>query len=285
MIRLLSIITLVLTIVLFPPAALALISNNAVEGDVTYPIKRKLEDVIYAVASLNPTSQAWFSAARSDRRFKEINALVGQGKQAGNTLNELVEQTSVAAVQIAQIEDPVQKQQLITSYTQTIEKYNLGLTQLAQTNPAPQIALQPSQQPQSAPQFTTPPTTSTSSVPSPTPSITPKATSIPAKVSATPYPSVRPTQIPTVVPTPISSPTIIPSQPTTGESNKQEIEDAIAKLEKIKEKLKNEKQNNSDLTPKMDTSKIEKKGNEGVPTPEPDAMSTPAGSVKTKNEK
>ena len=39
MIKLLSIICLVLAIVLFPPAALALVSNNAVPGDATYPIK------------------------------------------------------------------------------------------------------------------------------------------------------------------------------------------------------------------------------------------------------
>jgi len=38
-IKLLSIICLVLAIVLFPPAALALVSNNAVPGDATYPIK------------------------------------------------------------------------------------------------------------------------------------------------------------------------------------------------------------------------------------------------------
>ena len=61
MIRLLSIITLILSIVLFPPASLALISNNAVPGDSIYPIKRFLEDGIYAVASITPGTKAWFS--------------------------------------------------------------------------------------------------------------------------------------------------------------------------------------------------------------------------------
>ena len=59
MIKLLSIICLVLAIVLFPPAALALVSNNAVPGDATYPIKRALEVAIQptpvAVSSSAPT--------------------------------------------------------------------------------------------------------------------------------------------------------------------------------------------------------------------------------------
>ena len=70
MIRLLSILTIILAIILFPPATLAVLSNNAVPGDAAYPIKRTLEDVIYAAASINPTSKAWFSAARSDRRYR-----------------------------------------------------------------------------------------------------------------------------------------------------------------------------------------------------------------------
>ena len=147
MARLLGIISLILAIVLFPPAALAVMSNNAVPGDATYPIKRGLEDVIYAVASLTPTTKAWFAAARSDRRFQEVTVLITQGKQAQETLNELVVQTDIAAGQINQITDQKQKEQLINQLSQSIEKYDQGLQQLIaqpSTKPAvPQPAVTP----------------------------------------------------------------------------------------------------------------------------------------------
>lgn len=270
MIRLLSILTIILAIILFPPATLAVISNNAVPGDPTYSIKRGLEDVIFAIASLNSATKAWFSAARSDRRFKELNVLITQGKQAKETLTELVEQTSVAAVQIAQIQDPGQKQQLVEEYTQTIEKYNQGLQELAQgSKAAPEVATQPTQQPTLTFTTTPKPTVRPTIVPNTKPSATPTSTVKPSErlTTRTPIPSSTAFPVPT------------PTQPSSG-SDQRDIKDAIDKLNKIKDKL-----HSSNLTPKANTDKMEKKGNEGVPTPESDAKSIPAGSVKTKNEK
>ncbi len=243
MVKLLSIVSIIFAIVLFPPAALAVISNNAVPGDVTYPIKRSLEDGIYAVASLNPVSKAWFSKARSDRRFKEFSTLIAQGKSASITLVELVSQTDVAAEEIKKIDDPVKKEQLIAQLSQSIEKYDQGLKQITQQTPE---------------------------IPHPTVTPSPQITTTPAPVSST-----KPLE--TSKPTPEPSPTLAPSPspihtPEGSGDQQQEVNDAIDKLKKIKDKLKQEEK--SDLTPKK------------VPTPEPDAKSTPAGrSVKTKNEK
>lgn len=141
MTRLFSIIILVLAIVLFPPAVLAVVSNNAVPGDSTYPIKRGLEDVIYAVASLNPNTKALFAKARSDRRFQEITVLFTQGKEAGKTLNELVEQTQVAANQINQVSDSNQKGRLISQLSESIVKYDQGLSKVSK--PQPPSVIQP----------------------------------------------------------------------------------------------------------------------------------------------
>lgn len=148
MAKLLSIIILVLAIVLFPPAALAVISNNAVPGDTTYPIKRILEDGIYAIASLNPTTKAWFAAARSDRRFKEVEVLATSGKQASQTLNELVEQTQVAASQLEQVKDPAEKEKLKQQLVESIKKYDQGLKQISSSRESngQQIAQVPSAQ-------------------------------------------------------------------------------------------------------------------------------------------
>lgn len=128
--KIITALTLLLAILLFPPATLALISNNAVPGDTTYPLKRGLEDVIYAVASLNPTTRAFFAAARSDRRFEEIKTLVSSGRSVKDSLQELVIQTDIAVKQIQKVEDPQKKKELIANLKQSIEKYDQGLTQM-----------------------------------------------------------------------------------------------------------------------------------------------------------
>lgn len=239
MVKLLSTIILVLTIILFPPAVLALVSNNAVPGDATYPIKITLENGIFAIASLNSTTKAWFSAARSDRRFKEIEALTAQGRSVGASIEELVLQTEFAAEQINQVNDPIQKQQLIEQYSQTIEKYDEGLKKLSvvvpttQVVPAPErpsISILPSAQPTSKPTLSpTPPVTSTP-VPAPNPTIMPKPTEQP-----------NPTSTSTTIPTSTPTSTPITSQTTSQGTDKQDIDEARDKLKKIKDKLKNGK--------------------------------------------
>ena len=274
MVKLLSILSIVLAVVLFPPAALALISNNAVPGDATYPIKRVLEDGIFAVASLNPTTKAWFAAARSDRRFKEFTTLVAQGKQGEDTLNELVEQTQVAATQIAEVNDEGQKQQLIEQLSKSIKKYDQGLQQVS--SPAPVIfvpaedAVVDSIQPEPIPQE---------------PAVQPQPTSIPAPTSQ-PTPASVPTGVrptPTVVPTPISTPrpTSTPILPGPNNADRQrQINEARRQLGEIKNKLeeeqkkqhesrkelkqekkqeqKEEKKEEPNLTPKIDAGKLNK---------------------------
>lgn len=216
--RLLSIISLILALVLFPPASLALVSNNAVPGDVTYPIKRTLEDGIYAIASLNPITRAWFSAARSDRRFKEFSTLITQGKSASNTLNELVVQTEVAASEIKKINDPIRRQQLLNQLSQSIDKYDQKLEEISQ--PAPTLAQ-----------------------PSPTPAVTPSPTRT-SPPAITPKPTVlpQPTPRPQETPRPSVTPAPTPTSATTPPVDPEEAEEARRKLEEIKKRLAEEAQ-------------------------------------------
>ncbi len=203
MVKIISTATLILAIVLFPPSSLALISNNAVPGDATYPIKRILEDGIYAVASLNPITRAWFSAARSDRRFKEFSTLIAQGKSASKTLNELVSQTDIAANELAKVEDPVRKEQLTDQLLDSIKKYDQGLEQASN-------------------QITTPPITEVVSPPEPS-----------ATLVATPVPTQRPTP---------SAQPVTPSKPPQGGVDAKEIDEARKKIEEIEKKIKEEKE-------------------------------------------
>lgn len=238
MAKLLTIISLILALLLFPPAALALISNNAVPGDRTYPIKRGLEDVIFSVASINPVSKAWFSAARSDRRFREINILVTNGKKADQTLSELVTQTQTTADQIASVSDQTQKEKLVEQLSQSIDKYDKGLEQLSNqptTNPTSPTS-NPTAQPTSIPITSAIP----SSTPRPSPTSQPTQTSRP---TSTPRPTQVPSQIPTQVPTqtPTQQPTPIPTpqpgKPSPCDKITDPIQHARCELQRIKGEL------------------------------------------------
>ncbi len=218
MIRLFTIISIILAVVLFPPASLALISNNAIPGDKTYPIKIGLEDIIYMVASISPTSKAWFSGARSDRRFQELNILATEGKQTGQTLNDLVEQTQITANQIANVSDQDQKTKLIEQLSASIEKYDKGLEKISSVEPAP------------APITATVPIEPGSTV-RPSASATPRATS-------TPSPTPTPTSTSTPTPRPTSVATPAPGrQASPCDSIADPIRRARCELERIRDGL------------------------------------------------
>lgn len=242
MVKLLTASSIILAIFLFPPAVLAVISNNALPGDAVYPIKRSLENGIYAIASINPISKAWFASARSDRRFKEFSTLIAQGRRGKETLNELVEQTTLAAEEIKKVDDPVKKQELIVKLSKSIEKYDQGLKQIAQ------------QQTQETSLVTPAP------VPAPKPSEAPRPT-----LTST-----------TSLHTPIPTPAPIQNQGPVDQAS--DVGDAIDRLEKIKDKLKeqnekkekiknqenehknidNQKREDKNLTPEKETDKIKK---------------------------
>ncbi len=239
MAKLLSILLLVLTVGLFPPAALALISNNAVPGDAAYPAKRKLEDVILLVASVNPATKAWFSAARSNRRFSEARVLIAQGKQGANeTLGELVSQTAIAAKEIEQVSDSAQKQQLKEHLVQSIEQYNLGLEQIQQQTQT------------QVPVATTPlPTT----VAAPSPS----ALQAKPETTLAPAPAVTPTTplLSSTLPSPTPSPVPFPLTPAV---NNEKLSAVQKQLEQIQKDLQKD-----DLQRNRNKENEEKNRNEG----------------------
>lgn len=240
MARLLTIISLVLAVLLFPPAALALISNNAVPGDRTYPIKRGLEDVIFSIASINPVTKAMFSAARSDRRFQELNVLVTQGKQTRETLNELVEQTQTTADQIKKVTDQTEKEKLVQQLSASIEKYDKGLEKLSTvstpttvfSSPTPTAVINQSAEP------TFSPNSAPSPYVSPTPSATIKPTAAPRPTPtsrSTPTPTATVTPHPTPTPRPSPTPTLPPPpiEPSPCDSIADPIQRARCELQRI----------------------------------------------------
>lgn len=244
--RLLTTLSLILALLLFPPATLALISNNAIPGDATYPIKRGLEDVIFAVASITPVSKAWFAAARSDRRFKEFSSLIAQGKDISQSLNDLVEQTDDAVKETTEVNDSTQKQQLIRKLEESVQQYDQGLSQVQQQLPE-------SEQNEKEGHGVLAPET-------PGPTASPlseedlkKARELVDHANPPGPPIPQGSEGPTYrYPGSTRPPETIPGG-TSGKS--QKIDDARRKLKEIKKRLKKE---DSHLTPKLDTDKMKR---------------------------
>lgn len=166
MVKVISSLVLIFAVLLFPPAVLALVSQNALPGEAMYPIKRKLEEGVLLVANANPWSRAWFSVAYSHRRFSEANGLLAKGdkKAASITLGELVVQTQVAVEEIKQVQSTNKKQALTEKLFASLEEYgsdlNITKDELLQSSmtqeelvptPNPSGAFQPSHAPSPTP--------------------------------------------------------------------------------------------------------------------------------------
>ncbi len=143
MFRIISIAALIISLVLFPPAALAYISNNAVPGDITYPIKRKLEDIILLVSNLTPQTKTYFAIARSQRRFTEANNLIDRGKNAKGTLQEFNTQTGDAVRDVQNLLDSKQKKDYADRLSSNLDKYKSRLTIQSQRLTTQSLASKP----------------------------------------------------------------------------------------------------------------------------------------------
>ncbi|MBI2039793.1 hypothetical protein HYT18_01850 [Candidatus Microgenomates bacterium] len=259
MIRLLTIITIILSIILFPPATLAVISNDAVPGDATYPIKRFLEEGIFAIASITPTTKAWFAAARSDRRFQEVTVLINRGKPVKDSLNELVEQTKSASKQIAEVKGNAQKKQLVDKLSESIEKYDKGLKDASGKKQIAKV-----------------------SSPSPTP---PRSTN---QHKPLPVQTPVPSQSPKFTPTPAPTTSYQPTQPSyPSDPSQQEIEEARRRLEEIRRaleeearRLEEERQQQLQESPTPSPTQTPKPTHEPTPTPKPISTLIPTLTLK-----
>ena|SRR3989344_3002086 len=281
--KIISTLALIIMIVLFPPAALITVSQGAVQGDATYPIKRWLEGQVLFLASFNPTTRALYAVAQANRRYEESAKLLSMGNDAGSTLEELVTQSNIAAGDINKVSNEDRKVQLIGDLTSSITKYDQGLAE-AQA----QI-------------------TRTSGVGSSQPLATsqPAATALPgssqpkpssAEGTSTPTPS--PVNQQTPAPSKTSKPTPKPETPSDEEARRkqQEIEQARKELEELKKKLEEEKKklqqaskahSSPTSTPKPSPSPTPTPTSIPSPSPtaavNPEAASQPSPSAAAKN--
>lgn len=209
-------------IALLVPTGLVLASQDALPGDSTYPLKRKLENVVIQLSSRHPVTQAYFGSDLSKRRFKEAVALIKRGDNASGSLNELVDQTQSAADSMKGISDSRLRKQMAANFSNQIDDYQKSLIQIEQEKKAKTKAIiLPSTPWGESSQLVTP-------TPNPAADINYKQTieelekirkeleqvkqqlnsqNQGGKASESITPTLSPTPSPTVIPTPTPSPT------------------------------------------------------------------------------
>ena len=178
--------------------------------------------MILAVASVSPTTKAYFQTSLADRRYSEAEILLLANHDIA-PLETFVEEVRQAQDTIANVSDEEKKEELKETLIAKIDDYQARLT-----NVQTQIVAQqeePSQQTQPQQKIVEKTVERTVEIPSPT--------------SA---PSQAQTQLPQATPVPTSIPTPVVTTPVPPPDIDDAIEKAKDKLEKIKEKAKKERE-------------------------------------------
>lgn len=261
--RYLDLSTWIFLFALLPLTVIILLSQNTVPGDLFYPMKRGMEDVILAAASVNPSTQVAFRTDLTEKRFQEAQQLL-VSKADTTAFTDFVDQVSTTQQDVSNLSNQQEKIQASEKLIAKIDQYQAQLAQvqtqvqIAQSGfsatPLPSSAAlnqQPSssQQPGAAPttnptisntltssvqptsqsiQPTTKPTQSTSSTTQP---VIPITTPISSPIAASPLPSIQP-----------SAATTIASSPIKAEEVKITITNTQDELKKIKEQLQKDKE-------------------------------------------
>lgn len=211
---------------LAPLTVLIFLSQNSIPGDFFYPVKRGLEGVILAAASVSPSTRAAFRTDLTTRRFDEAEKLL-LASSSVNGLKDFVTEIQAAQTEVSAISDPVKKQELQQKIQTSIAEYKKRLdavkAQLVAQEEVNQLAFATSSQiePTSKPGQPAIPTNTPVPIPTSTKPLmpskppTPTATPILPTNSSTQVQTQAPTAVPkqSLTPTQIPTPTLTP-QPT-----------------------------------------------------------------------
>lgn len=218
-----------------PVTVLILLSQNSVPGDLFYPIKRSMENVVLAAATVSPGTRAAFRTDLTTRRFDEAEKLL-LGSSDINGLKEFITEIQAAQGEVSAISNPVKKQELQKKIQTSIIEYEKRLdlvkTQLVTREQATQLVfvstVTPTKMVENRQQDSPLPIPTNTPVPVPTsiagqlqiPTNTPVP--LPTSTPKPPNPSRSPTTTPTrqdtiLTPTPIP-PTNMPTQTPTSTS-------------------------------------------------------------------
>lgn len=221
--KILNLGTWMILFALLPFTVLIFLSQNSIPGDLFYPVKRGLESMVLAAASVSPSTRAAFRTDLTTRRFDEAEKLL-LGASGTTGLKDFVTEIQAAQNEVSAISDPVKKQQLQEKIQTSVAEYEKRLdvvkVKLVAQEEVSQLALAPTNTPitvatsepgqQPIPTNTQAPLPTSTPKP-PVPSNPPNAIIVtPTKVQAIPIQTPTPIEIsntPTSIPqpTPVSS--------------------------------------------------------------------------------
>lgn len=240
---------------LLPVTVLIFLSQDSIPGDLFYPVKRGMENVILAAASVNPATKAAFRTDLTATRFKEAQSLV-LSKSNASGLSTFVDEVRTAQIEVASLANNTERQKAEEKLLVKIDQYQNGLNTLEAKTEQNLIAYQL----QETPTLTPIPITAASnqnqtspSFPSPTPTLTPS-----------PIPTL--TLAPTVIQI---APTVPPQQENTQVAEQKKIAEALREtrttLEEIKKDLKEKRKEDKDENKDKSNRKTEAPDRENNP--------------------
>lgn len=201
-----------------PITVLIFLSQDSLPGDVFYPVKRGMENVILAAASVHPATRASFRTDLTEARFKEAQNLV-VSKSNATALSTFIDEVESAQNDVAKLTNDEERSKAEEKLITKINEYQNGLSTLqAKTeqniiayNPKTPTSNQESQAIQNEQSPTPQPTSPSQGGPSRQSFLSPTAT---AMSSQTPQvfsqiktsPAIKSTPTPT--PTPIPKPSV-----------------------------------------------------------------------------
>lgn len=237
---------------LLPFSVLAFLSQNTVPGDLFYPVKRGLENVVLVASSVHPATKVAFRTDLTGRRFKEAEQLlVLQGQTTA--LTEFVSDVQIVEEELLKLSSFEDKKEASEKLITKIDEYEtkLALVQIQVSQQPVQEPFQPAPQPGQPQPGADQPRAETPAPVQPTPVGQPPT---PTPFAQTPTPTPFQPQTPISKPSETPKPFIkIPFQPQTtsapspiSQIDKEkaitEIENARKELEKRKENLKKQQE-------------------------------------------
>lgn len=125
---------------------IAYLSQGANPRDLLYPVKRGVEKVILAAASLNPSTRAFYEVDLTDRRFNESVQAMLATRGSVKSFDDFTQELEDTQVSLGTISDPVKKQELEAKLIDNVNTYEGKIEQLQSQIPsatpqAPQIAM------------------------------------------------------------------------------------------------------------------------------------------------
>ena len=209
-------------VALLPFTILILLSQNSIPGDLFYPIKRGMENVVLAAAFVSPATRAAFRTDLTTERFDEAEKLL-LARSDIKGLKEFVREIQAAQTEVSAISDTVRKKELQekiqTSVIEYQKRLNVVKVQLVVREQSTQLAfastVTPTQAAESGRQNSEPTSSQIEPTTLPVPTNTP--------VSA-PTLKVGQPRIPTNTPVPL--PTSTPRPPKPSKSTPTPIREA-----------------------------------------------------------